>query len=393
MRKNAIVVGGSNGIGLSISTKLINQGYYVYIIDKFEPDEKYLKDNESYKYVKCDLTDFDESIFKELAQDKSIELLMITAGFGRVAKFENINFTEIEKQFKVNTLSAIHIIKLFYNRLLSKERFYTGVMVSIAGIVSSPLFSTYSASKGALTKFIEAINIELEESETENRILDVSPGSLKGTKFNGEGNDLGQVDAVANEIIKRVKNSETLYIPDYEETYKNVIAKYRKDPHEFGIQSYNYKIKAGREDNKKRVKIGYLSGTFDLFHIGHLNLLKRAKEYCDYLIVGVHPNAAHKGKETFIPFDERKAIVGACKYVDKVVDSCPEDSDAWELYQYDMLFVGSDYKGTERFNNYERYFSDKGVKIIYFPYTKSTSSTQIRSLIIKETNNEELKRK
>ena len=87
------------------------------------------------------------------------------------------------------------------------------------------------------------------------------------------------------------------------------------------------------------------------------------------------------GKETFIPLEERKAIVGACKYVDKVVDSCKEDVDAWDLWDYDRLFVGSDYKGTERFNRYEEYFKDKGVEIICFPYTKSTSSTQIRNAI------------
>ena len=126
---------------------------------------------------------------------------------------------------------------------------------------------------------------------------------------------------------------------------------------------------------------GYLSGTFDLFHIGHLNLIRRAKEQCDYLIVAVHDSGKWKGKETFIPFAERKEIVGACRYVDKVVDSPVEDSDAWELYHYDKLFVGSDYKGTERFNRYEEFFRDKGVEIVYFPYTQSTSSTQIRQLI------------
>ena len=127
--------------------------------------------------------------------------------------------------------------------------------------------------------------------------------------------------------------------------------------------------------------IGYLSGTFDLFHIGHLNLFRRAKEQCDYLIVAVHDSGKWKGKETFIPFEERKEIVGACRYVDQVVDSPVEDSDAWELYHFDKLFVGSDYKGTERFQRYEEFFKDKGVEIVYFPYTQSTSSTQIRALV------------
>ena len=100
--------------------------------------------------------------------------------------------------------------------------------------------------------------------------------------------------------------------------------------------------------------------------------------------MGVHPSAAHKGKEAFIPLEERMQIVEACKYVNKVVPSCPEDSDAWELWHYHKLFVGSDYKGTERFNRYEEYFKDKDVEIVYFPYTKGTSSTQIRNVLLQQ---------
>ena len=130
-------------------------------------------------------------------------------------------------------------------------------------------------------------------------------------------------------------------------------------------------------------RIGYLSGTFDLFHVGHLNLLRRAKEQCDYLIVGVHESGAWKGMETFIPFEERKRIIGGCRYVDRVVDCCEEDSDAWELYHFDLLFVGSDYYGTPRFQRYEEFFADKDVKIVYLPYTQGTSSTMIRNRILR----------
>ena len=181
------------------------------------------------------------------------------------------------------------------------------------------------------------------------------------------------------------------FVPDvlntkvYDEVFKAVLERYHDDPHEYGLHSYNYKKESGRLDNSKKVKIGYLSGTFDLFHVGHLNLLRRAKAQCDYLIVGVHDSGKWKGKETFIPLEERKAIVEACKYVDKVVDSCREDSDAWNLWHYDRLFVGSDYKGTERFQRYEEYFKDKGVEIVYFPYTQSTSSTQIRKTVLLKT--------
>ncbi len=390
--KKAVVLGGSNGIGLAIALNLIERGYSIYIVDRSEPDSKYFTEK-NIEYIKCDLKDFNIEIFEKIAQDQEIELLMITAGYGRVSRFENIDVTEIKNQMQVNATSIMEIIRSFYERILSDNKFYTGVMVSIAGRISSPLFSTYSASKAALTKFIEALNIELEKGDTDNRILEVSPGSLKGTRFNGGKNDISQTSEIANSIVEKMLNRETLFIPEYEEIYKNVINRYQNDSRKFGLESYDYKVSKNREDNKKHTVVGYMSGTFDLFHVGHLNLIKRAKQECDYLIVGVHPSAAHKGKETFIPLEERKAIVASCKYVDKVVDSTPEDSDSWALYHYDKLFVGSDYKGTERFKRYEEYFKDKGVNIVYFPYTKSTSSTQIRSLIMKETGSDDLKRK
>ncbi len=155
--------------------------------------------------------------------------------------------------------------------------------------------------------------------------------------------------------------------------------RYHDDSMKFGLESYGYKV--GRITEKPQVTVGYLSGTFDLFHIGHLNLIRRAKQECDYLIVGVHRSGSWKGKETFIPFEERLEIVANIKYVDKAVESFTEDTDAYDAYKFDTLFVGSDYKGTERFKRYEKYFEDKGVKIVYFPYTNGTSSTQLRAAL------------
>ena len=124
-------------------------------------------------------------------------------------------------------------------------------------------------------------------------------------------------------------------------------------------------------------------GTFDLFHIGHLNIIKRAKASCDHLIVGVHETASFKGGSTFIPFEERLAIIAACRYVDEAVMAGDHDDDDWLRFHFDRLFVGSDYKGSERFKRYEKFFADKNVEIVYFPYTESTSSTKIRALIEK----------
>lgn len=378
--RKALVIGGSNGIGLAISSKLIDLGYYVEICDRTGPEEGIL-DPDRYHHNYCDLLELNEDLLHGLADDKDIGLLMVTAGIGRIADFQYFHTAEIDKILTVDAVSTLKIFRIFYERILNDERFYASVMGSISGWMVSPSASVYSAAKAAVVRFVESVNIELEAYGSNNRILDVSPASFKGSKFYGGENDLSLTAPLAEIIIQKLFARETRYIPDYEKTFQGVLQWYHNDPHAYGLHSYEYKKKSGRLDNQKRVKIGYLSGTFDLFHIGHLNLLRRAKKQCDYLIVGVHSSGKWKGKETFIPLEERKAIVGACKYVDKVVDSCPEDSDAWSLWHYDKLFVGSDYKGTERFKRYEEYFKDKGVEIVYFPYTKSTSSTQLREVI------------
>lgn len=382
--KKALVVGGSNGMGLAVTSTLIGRGYQVIVLDRNEGDLDKLNEG-SYTYTYCDLLDFNEELFNDLSLDKDIEVLFISAGVGRIADFKAHHIAEIDKMFTIDTTSALKILRIFYDRILGRDTFYTGVMGSISGWMSSPAASVYAGAKAGLVRTIESINIELESEGTANRILDVSPASFKGSKFNGGVNDLTATTPLAEEIVEHLMNQDTLFIPQYEETFKGVLERYHNDPHEYGLHSYQYKKDSGRMDNGKKVIIGYLAGTFDLFHVGHLNILRRAKQHCDYLIVGVHDSGAWKGKETFIPLDERKAIVASCKYVDKVVDSCREDSDAWDLYHYDRLFVGSDYKGTERFNRYEEYFKDKDVEIVYFPYTQGTSSTRIRDAIISKT--------
>lgn len=382
--KKALVIGGSNGIGLAIALQLAERGAaQVVIVDKDEPAEPlpaYVT------FVRHNLLD-DNLAF--LPDPADVDALVFTAGFGRVAPFESILQAEISNQFQVNAVSPVKVLRHFFPRMRQPQPFHCAVMGSIAGWVSSPLFALYSATKAALCKAIEALNVELEMCGTPNRILNVSPGSIKGTRFNGGDNDLSLTSALAAEIVERMLAGETLFIPDYEEVYKGVIDRYRADAHQFGVDSYRYKMKSGRFNMSPQVKIGYMSGTWDLFHIGHLNMMKRAKQYCDFLVVGVHKDASHKGKDTFIPFEERMEIVRNVKWVDQVIPSLPEDSDVYKtgLVKYDMLFVGSDYKGTERFNRYEEYFADKGVKIIYFPYTQSTSSTQIRNFIISRQNN------
>lgn len=376
--KEALVIGGSNGIGLAITLELHNQGYLVHVVDKSQNDQLGQLENIHFQQVNLLTTDF--SFLEDL---KSIDTLVITAGFGRIAPFEEILEQEIQNNFQVNSISVMKVLHFYFPRMKQKEPFRCAVMGSIAGLISSPLFATYGATKAAVCNGIESLNIELEMAGTENRILNVSPGSIKGTKFNGGANDLCQTEALAQAIIQQMELKQTLYIPQYEEVFKGVLERYHDDPRKFGLDSYQYKLSSGRTSSKPQLKIGYLSGTFDLFHIGHLNLLRRAKAYCDYLVVGVHKDASHKGKSTFISFEERCEIVKSIKYVDKVIPSEKEDCDVYlkGIVKYDYLFVGSDYKGTERFNRYERIFADKGVEIVYFPYTQGTSSSQLREAL------------
>ena len=126
---------------------------------------------------------------------------------------------------------------------------------------------------------------------------------------------------------------------------------------------------------------GYMSGAFDLFHVGHLNIIRRARKLCDHLTIGVHSSGTWKGKETFVSFEERSEIVRAIRFVDEVIPSFAEDADGWAEIGYHKLIVGSDYEGSERFQKYEEYFKDKNVEIVYLPYTTHTSSTKLRKAI------------
>lgn len=136
---------------------------------------------------------------------------------------------------------------------------------------------------------------------------------------------------------------------------------------------------------QKPYKIGYTTGVFDLFHVGHLNILRNAKEQCEYLIVGVSTDELvrqYKNKQPVIPFQERMEIVEGIKYVDRVVPQVNRDKfSAWEELKFNVMFVGDDWKGSPLFNQVEGRFDEVGVNIIYFPYTPGVSSTLVKQKI------------
>lgn len=238
MRK-ALVVGGANGIGLSIATELAKRDDIekVYIVDKAPLAEEFC--NTKFETYQFDLTQEDYSIFDKF---QDIDTLMITAGFGKLALFKDVDESMISLSFNVNTIPVMRIIKRFYNKLESQQDFYCGVMVSIAGFMSSPFFSIYAATKAALKVFIESVNVELLKAGSTNQILNVSPGSLKGTSFTNGKTDLSVTAPMAQAIINEMEKKNDLFIPQYEEVFKTVLQRYHDDFRKEGVHSYDYKL-------------------------------------------------------------------------------------------------------------------------------------------------------
>lgn len=148
---------------------------------------------------------------------------------------------------------------------------------------------------------------------------------------------------------------------------------------------------ADKENAVGHYHIGYVSGAFDLFHVGHLRLLKRCKEHCDYLIVGIDSDElveCYKNRKTCIPQEERLEIVRAVRYVDDAVIIDYHNADiaaAWDLYQFDVQFCGDDHE--EALQDRRKYLQSLGSDMVFFPYTMSTSSTKIRAQIQGQENN------
>ena len=236
-----LIVGGANGIGLSIAKELTARKdcKQVYIVDKMPLANHYKEDKiKSYLF---DLTNIDYSFFDRFTD---IDSLIITAGFGQLSLFKNLNEQYIIDSFNINTIASIRLIKHFYSRLESKDDFYCGIMVSIAGFMSSPFFSIYGATKAALKIFIESVNVELLKSGSINQILNVSQGSIKGTSFYKGETNLHFTSQLAKEIIEHLEMKDDLFIPKYKEIYEEVLMRYYEDFRKEGFHSYEYKLQS-----------------------------------------------------------------------------------------------------------------------------------------------------
>jgi short-subunit dehydrogenase len=244
MIKRILVVGGANGIGLSIATELSKQESIdkVYIVDKAPLAEEFRESK--FEAFQFDLTNDDYSFFDRFTD---INALMITAGFGKLALFKDVPEQHIIDSFNVNTIPVLRLIKRFYNRLEDKENdFYCGVMDSISGWMSSPFFAVYGATKAALKIFIESVNVELLKGGSTNQILNVSPGTIKGSTFYGKANNLELLHELTCDIIKHLEDKSDLFIPKYDEVFKEVLQRYHDDFRKEGMHSYDYKVNSKR---------------------------------------------------------------------------------------------------------------------------------------------------
>lgn len=135
--------------------------------------------------------------------------------------------------------------------------------------------------------------------------------------------------------------------------------------------------------------IGYTTGVYDLFHIGHLRLLRNAKAMCDKLIVGVSTDelVAYKFKKAVIPFTERIEIIQSIRFVDAVIPQENMDKmEAWKKLKFDVMFVGDDWYESEKWKEFDEQFAYVGVRIVYFPYTKGTSSSLLNQTLLNLRN-------
>ena len=237
-----IVIGGSSGLGLAIVKELIKRDCSIVIYDIKEPEYKF----ENVTFHKFDLCKDDiNSLLSEINDSNGI---IYTAGLGRVDYFNNYSFNEIEIVFSVNTISLIKIITLSNHKILSKSNFYFMCVSSIAGLVSSPLFSIYSASKAGVCKYVEAVNTELEKLGFENRITNIVATSFPGTCFNGGNTELEKLENIAHFAIDSMFNRIEI-VKINGELIDSIINRYITDNKKFSRESYDYKINNKRINN------------------------------------------------------------------------------------------------------------------------------------------------
>ena len=252
---NVLITGGASGIGKIMGRMALEKGAKALIIwdvnqEALEATAAEFASRGRVYIYKVDITNSDlvAQTYQQIKQEVgAIDILINCAGIVRGNKtFDQQTVQDIRLTFEVNTIAPMVIAQQILPDMIARNRGHICNIASAGGMLSNPKMSVYGASKAALKIFIESVNVELEKCGTSNRILNVSPGSIKGTSFNHGTTDLSQTTPLASEIIEHLEAKDDLFIPQYEEIFKHVLARYQQDFRAEGRHSYEYKLNSGR---------------------------------------------------------------------------------------------------------------------------------------------------
>lgn len=321
--------------------------------------------------------DFDFEKFIENLINQKPEIIINCVGAGMIQEFKDVSRATLEKDFITN---AEFPAKVFLSLHNFEELKFALNLSSVSVDLPSPLFASYAASKAYASKIIETINSENLAKKMQVVITDAHLFNFKSSSNFSGGNNVPSSEEMERigKTIDAMFNKQMIF---YEEGFLEVLEKSKNNLDFFVQKSFNDKSERVKNIGNKQ-NIGYLTGSFDAFHFGHINLIRRASQMCDRLIIGIHKDGKRKNVEFVHSLDERISYLKSIRFVDEVIITSGEDDKDWEVAKYNTLFVGSDYQGTERFNKYEITLERKA-KIVYLPRTEGVSSTLMREKMIK----------
>lgn len=242
--KKIVIIGGTSGLGLSLAIELRNRFINKNILVVGQTRPKDLCDKFNLDFLKIDFSSphYDWNFCSDS------NFIIYSAGVGQITNFDEIEEKDINRTISINATNVIHLINSKKKELISINSCQISVVTSIAGKIPSPLFALYAASKALVSSYISSINIELKKRKTKNRIIEIAPGYIEGTALYGEKTNLDKLNNVSKTILDGIEKQKYLIIPKDEKLYLEILERAQKNPLEFGIQSYDYKL----EELKKR---------------------------------------------------------------------------------------------------------------------------------------------
>lgn len=241
--KKVAIIGGTSGLGLAIADYLLKKTdcNKVLVTGRNEPRKTF--GDFRFSYFELDLCDnnLGWSFLNEY------DVIIYSAGCGRIGRFSDFNDGEIEQTMLVNAIRPMSLITFLHARLLSEQDLKLVFITSISAKLSSPLFAIYGASKACISNYIESVNTELEHLTTGNRITEIAPGYIQGTSFYGKATDLNELECVVSKVVQSFSEKDLFIIPENNLLYQEKIREYQSDPKKFGRESYKYKLKAIEE--------------------------------------------------------------------------------------------------------------------------------------------------